>query len=215
MRKPKQFTFEKVKGWGGKRKGAGRPRSSNEISHVKRAEVKLQHPLHVTIKLKRLPMSLRSKAMLEAFKRAANLAKKRGVHICQFSLLSNHLHLIVEVSDNAALTKGMRSFGGSFAKAIRKHAGGAGAVFAGRFHMHVLKTPTEYRRALEYVLLNQAKHQRGPARIDGYSSAIFFDAWELLLKRKPTGWERIQESWLPMARSWLARTGWVRGRAYA
>ena len=149
--------------------------------------------------------------MLEAFNRAAYLANARGVRINQFALLRNHLHLIVEAEDGAALSNGMRSFGGSFGKAVRKIVGGRGAVWAGRFHMHVLKSPVEVKRALRYVLLNFAQHTSARPRVDQFSSAPFFKHWSELLGIKLSS--HTAHSPYPRPTSWLGRVGWMRAQA--
>jgi hypothetical protein len=54
-----------------------------------------------------------------------------------------------------------------------------GRIFKQRYHAHLLKTPTEVRNAIVYVLANAAKHaqiQRGHA--DPFSSALAFDGYE-------------------------------------
>jgi hypothetical protein len=57
----------------------------------------------------------------------------------------------------------------------------AGPVFKGRHHMRVLKTPTETKNALEYVLLNDSKHRDVIEHLDPFSSAKYFKGWKKLL----------------------------------
>jgi len=61
---------------------------------------------------------------------------------------------------------------GRFGKIIRSVIGGSGPVFKDRYHVHVLKTPAEMKRALEYVLLNTAKHMKVFEHIDNFSLGI-------------------------------------------
>ena len=162
------------------------------------------HPLNV---------SLRSKRLFAAFKKSARKARDFGLRINEFTLMGNHLHLIAEADETRALTLGMRSFGGRFGKLIRAAAGGTGAVFRDRFHAHVLKTPTEYKNALRYVLLNHAKHQGCAPNIDGFSSAKHFTHWNHLVNathaRRLARWCVSEPaSYLAAARSWLGRLGW-------
>ena len=170
------------------------------------------------MRLRPLAVSLRSKRMLRAFQSAAKGAAKFGLRLNQFSLMGNHLHFIAEADGNQALARGMRSFGGRLGKSIRAAAGGRGAVFNGRFHLHALKTPTEYRRALGYVLLNHSKHAKLEPRVDSYSSAPYFKDWSRLVH--PNHARRMAQSciggplsFLDAARSWVGRLGWWRGRA--
>lgn len=213
----KQLEFKKVKGWGGKRKNAGRKNRSGKLSHVKRERVDLKKPLGITLKFERV--SLRNFATLKAFRVAAHEAKRFYLHVLHYSIQNDHIHLIVEAKDNESLEKGMKSLCGRLGKMIRKDAGGNGPVFKDRYHLRVLKTPTEVKRALEYVLLNTAKHMKVVEHIDSFCSGFAFMHWRELLGRRFSG--LIRESYeefqrdlreLSSPQSWLARVGWMRGR---
>lgn len=215
----KQLSFAETNGWGGKRRGAGRPSRTGQPGHARRAKVKLELPVHITMRLKALPVSLRSRASFAKFKASAARAKTFGLHINQFALLGNHLHMIAEARDNTRLTRGMRSFGGSLGKMLRRAVGGRGSVFAGRFHLQVLKTPRQYRNALRYVLLNRSRHAGEIAAPDDFSSGPYFREWRRLLgdlthtllegrDRNPA---RCTPEITP-ARSWLGRVGWRRAK---
>jgi REP element-mobilizing transposase RayT len=105
--------------------------------------------------------------------------------ICQYSVQHNHIHLIVEASDRAALTRGMRRVNIRLGKQLNKAMGRRkGRVVADRYHEVHLGNPTQVRNALAYVLNNYRKHlwrERGErcARrwIDPCSSGDFFDGW--------------------------------------
>lgn len=192
----KQLSFKKTAGWGGRRRGAGRKNLSRTVNHMARPRVDHKKPLHITMRLRdRLP-NLRTHRLLKAFKTSARGATPYGLRVVHFSLLSNHLHLIVEADNNQALGDGMRSLGGRFGRIIRKEAATDrtqnGAVFAGRYHLHVLKTPREMKHALEYVLLNRAKHDKYLEHLDRFSSASRFPDWKLLLGRRFTALIRSQ-----------------------
>lgn len=91
-----------------------------------------------------------------------------------------------------------------------------GQVFADRYHLEVITSPTQARRALSYVLNNWRKHredQRGlPATwlVDPFSSGIMFAEWKEL-DGKPWMWP-IKETYDPLMvrrpRSWLLSDGW-------
>lgn len=179
-----QAAFKGVNGWGGKRRGAGRKNNSGEVSHEKREKVDYRKPLHLTLKLKDKRWNLRCGEMSAAFKSSAVGAKTFGLKILHYSLLKDHLHILVEARDNDQLTRGMRSFGARFGKAIRKIVGGRGSVFKGRFHLQVITNPTQMRNALTYVLENFSKHSRVLRHIDPYSSAAYFHQWPKLLGRR-------------------------------
>jgi REP element-mobilizing transposase RayT len=149
---------------GGRRPGAGRKRiHSPGVAHRRREKVHSRHPLHVNFRLK---TSLRNKQGLKLLKRAISNSRTHGLKVIHFSLQSNHVHLILEATSNAILTKGMRSLTITFAKGLAR-----GRLQVERYHLHVLKSLRETRNAIHYVLFNEQKH-RGmkKAYINDYSS---------------------------------------------
>ena len=88
--------------------------------------------------------------------------------------------MIAEAKDNQSLSRGMKSLCGRFGRIVGKSGSASSSVFAGRFHLHQLKSPRVTRNALEYVLLNKAKHEKLLGYIDGFSSGAFFDGWKWL-----------------------------------
>jgi REP element-mobilizing transposase RayT len=234
-KRPKQMSFEKVNGWGGKRTGAGRPNFTNTVNHMKRPRVRINEPLHLTMRLKDKLPSLRKPTLLKEFKKSIRNAKEFGLFVLHFAVEENHIHIIVEAKSQKDLANGMRSLGGRFGRILRMHAESRngksarkdpGAVFAGRYHIHVLKTPTEMRNALKYVLLNHAKHLKLIDHIDYFSSGPYFSKWKALLgpkasimvieqleTRRKANADAFIDSSLSPPQSWLARVGWLRAVA--
>jgi len=107
------------RGRGGRRTGAGRPRSKDSLQwHHTRPEFKPSQPLHINVKLiKGLP-SLRAKNKFKLIKRAILKARVRGLRIIHFSIQSNHLHLLIESENKRELGRGMQSFCISLAKSL-------------------------------------------------------------------------------------------------
>jgi putative transposase len=127
--------------------------------------------------------------------------------LVHYSLQSNHAHFLVEAKDRHALGRGMQSLGARLARAVNRAFARRGPVLAGRYHLHVLKTPREVRAALAYVLLNarrDAKKALKAIKLDPASSARWFDGWR--------GRRSEAERAKPVARAhtWLLRTGWRR-----
>jgi REP element-mobilizing transposase RayT len=210
----KQQSFKKVNGWGGKRKGAGRPNKTGTLGHTKRDKVGARNPLHLTLKVKNGTPLLRTKTFLKVFQNALRQARRYGLKVNHFSVLNDHIHLIAEVDSNRDLACGMKSLMGRLGHFLST----GGAVFAGRFHLHALKTPSEMKNALRYVLLNQARHRRVIAYLDEFSTARYFDRWNQLLGRafepllryelsrlKPAP----QPDYLTLSHSWLGTVGWL------
>ena len=90
--------------------------------------------------------------------------------------------------------------------------GRSGPVLFGRYHLRVLRTPREVRRALAYVLLNARKHWRQrngiapPVVLDIASSGAWFDGW----KRPPPASETPVLRAVARPRSYLLNKGWRR-----
>ncbi len=91
-------------------------------------------------------------------------------------------------------------------------------VFVGRYHLHILKTPTEVKKAIKYVLMNASKHFKRPEFVDPYSSAVGFKEWSGLLgelKAKalniPSWFGKVNLVGIGEAETWLLKTGWLRG----
>lgn len=212
------MAFKGLTGWGGKRRGAGRKNRSGEVSHGRRDKVDFRKPLHLTLKLRDKRWNLRCGEISSAFKTSAKEAKKFGLKILHFSLLKDHLHILVEARDNSQLARGMRSFGARLGKAIRKIIGGRGPVFKGRYHLQVITNPTQMRNALAYVLQNFSKHVRLMKHVDAFSSAAYFGRWRKLFGRDTgpilNGLSRPPPlpDYLCEPNSWLAREGWLRAK---
>ncbi len=217
----KQLSFKNVNGWGGKRRGAGRPNESGLVSHAKRPRIKFSTPVHITLKIRDGLVNLRCGEVAAAFKKSAARASVFGFKVVHFSIQNDHVHMIVETPDNESLALGMRSFGCRFGKLVRKIVGGHGPVFSGRYHVSVLNNPTKMKNAMAYVLQNFSKHSKLLNHVDQYSSAAYFVQWNKLLGKK-AGPLLVRKSrppelpfYLSAPGSWLAREGWMRGVAAA
>lgn len=214
---------------GGQRRGAGRKNMSGLPAHTVRPEVSIKTPLHVTMKLRNGLPSLRTKALLKIFRASVCKARLKGLRIVQYSLQSNHLHLIVEAHDKRELASVFKSLGTSLARRINAAAPSRSrianenseakvSVFRGRYHLHVLKTPTEVKHALRYVLLNETKHTRRTTTLDAYSSGARFGLWSQVLGSSWRRWVKMDDPLAAQAaeelcqtpRSWLLRVGWQR-----
>ena len=212
---------------GGKRKGAGRKKTDKSlVNHVKRPKLNGREPINVTQRLVDGLPNIRTPQMMYAFARAVELAKRFGLYVVHYDIQPNHIHLVVEASDKETLSRGMRSLGTSLAIAIKRISGlvGRGKVFKGRYHAHILKTPTEVKRALRYVIFNLAKHKNCSAIVDPYSSVHMLERLEGLVTvqeyariRKDTGrrppWHHAISQVVSKASTYLLAIGWRKSRA--
>ncbi len=206
--------------WGGKRRGAGRPRKSERqrtfVAHVARPVHKKRHPVHVTLRAKKGLPSFRQQTIQQMLQGvlARQLVRRYrdDFQVVHFSIQSNHLHVIVEATDKRTMRSGVSGLVIAFAKRLNALLGRlTGKVWGSRYHARDLKTPAEVRSALVYVLQNFRKHGAvtyGGPIVDHRSSAPRFDGWRLPVVSLPT---RIP--WQPRrARTWLLDEGWrIRG----
>jgi hypothetical protein len=132
----------------------------------------------------------------------------------EYSLQGQHLHLVCEADDRRALARGMQGLNVRLAKRLNRHLGRSGTLLAERYHSRVLKTPTEVKNVIAYVLCNSRKHaaERGvPLErgwIDPFSSGPQFGGWCDLVN-PPAAYAREPCS-TALPRSWLLRIGWKR-----
>ena len=211
----REVLFPKKRGWGGARTGAGRhpkgPRAG--VSHGRREIFDgARHPLLVTLRVRPEIGTLRREELKAVIFESIRAANGRGVlRVTDFSVLSNHLHLIVEALDAKALSRGMQGLKIRIAKAINRALGRqGGTVFADRYHVRVLGTPTEVRHALLYVINNVRKHlaerrlSTANDWVDPFSSGGWFDGW-----RTPPS-EPAEAPPVASPTTWLRREGWRR-----
>ena len=211
---------------GGKRRGAGRPAKGERSgsAHRERPFHDARYPVHVVLRAVRAVGNLRRRCVYHAIRKATRTtARREDFRIVHLSLQHDHVHLLVEANDKAALARGMQGFQISAAKhlnaAISKERSGVprrGAVFPDRYHPVVITSPTQARHALSYVVNNWRKHREDRSAIargwlvDWFSSAPLFRDWQehgdnaRLLEHPP--------SYDPLLvrdpRTWLLSTGW-------
>jgi REP element-mobilizing transposase RayT len=217
VRTDRQLSFDdhrRRSGRGGPRPGAGRPRKLHGVvHHVRRDPHPGRCPAHVTIKTRREVPSLRTRAFVREFRRSLREAAERGeFRVVHYSLQRDHVHLIVEAAGCQALGRGMKSIAARLARAVNRVFQRRGPALLGRYHVRALRTPSDVKRALAYVLLNARKHwkqSRGaapPAQLDEASSGRWFDGWK--------HWPRAPGDPGPCevaaGRTWLLTRGWRR-----
>jgi REP element-mobilizing transposase RayT len=194
-----------IRTWGGKRRGAGRPRNSGQryVPHRRRPPHVARCPAHVTLRAVADLPSLRDQRTFGAIRRALGLASKIGFRVFEFSVQTDHLHLLVEADDPIRFERGMRGLTIRIAKAVNRALGRVGRVWGDRFHARLLRTPREMRNAFVYVLNNWRKHLPAARGLDAKSSAAWFSGW-----RTPV--DARGRSPIARARTWLATVGWRR-----
>jgi putative transposase len=186
---------------GGRRKGAGRKPKGRRagVSHKARPAFDKPAAVHVTLRVADHVWNLRSRRSFRAIERCFSDALGRfGLRVIQFSVMGNHLHLIVEVDSSAALSRGMQGLCVRVAKALNRLMRSSGPVFADHYHSRIVRTPTELVNVLAYVLGNHAHHFGSKAAADPFSSAAL----------DPERRQRV----VAHPRTWLFKVGWRRAR---
>ncbi len=181
----KQASF-RFRTWGGKRKGAGRKRTRERacVVHRTRPVLKARFPVHVTWRMRKGVWQLRTRRCFTALARAFwGGADRFGFRLVHYSVQGNHLHLLVEARDERALARGMNGLGVRIARGLNRVMRRRGKVLADRYHGHILRTPTEVRRARQDLLTNAHRHV-GIAGADPYASRAVVAAPRTFLMRK-------------------------------
>jgi REP element-mobilizing transposase RayT len=203
---------------GGRRANAGRKRAAGKrasLPHRPRPRHTGRHPVHVTLRARAGLPSLRSQVVTRELHRILARQGRRAYaarfHVVEFSIQTNHLHLIVEAvgaeGAHDALRAGVSGLVIAFAKRLNRMLHRKGKVWADRWHGRELPTPREVRNALVYVFRNVARHgarMLGDGVVDPFSSATTFGGWTRRVSRVlPT------EPWQhPRPRTWLLGEGW-------
>jgi putative transposase len=185
---------------GGPRKGAGRKPAGDKalVSHLARPQFEKPTPAHITLRIDKSVPSLRSSLRFAVVRKCFARSRGRfGLRLVEFTVMSNHLHLVVEADDSKSLSRGLQGLCISLAKSLNFALARSGRIFADHYHSHLLRTPTEVANALEYVQDN-AEHHYGESGLDWFSSQN--PELRELLARPVT---------------WLLNVGWTRARPKA
>ena len=150
--------------------------------------------------------------------RAALAASSHAAfRVVELSVQRDHVHLIVEAHDNAALSAGMKGLGVRVARGVNRALRRRGRVWSDRYHARELTSPRSVRNALVYVLHNARKHRASLAFVDPCSSAAWFEGFrrdELVAVAAADARAIAAAAGNPRptaaARTWLAGVGWRR-----
>jgi REP element-mobilizing transposase RayT len=150
--------------------------------HRVRPVLDARHPVHVV--MRGMPwLELRTRDLYRAVRRTmARYLGRAEFRIVHMSIQQNHLHLVVEAADRAALTRNMQSFTINCARAINAARNGGGSVFVHRYHATQVRTKVQAHDVVSYVLNNWRKHaaddlQHPSDPVDPYSSGVTFHHW--------------------------------------
>jgi REP element-mobilizing transposase RayT len=174
----------------------------------------MRHPVHVALRARKGVPSFREQRVQQMLHAVLERQKGRAYgpdfQVVQFSIQSNHLHVIVEATDKKKLRSGVSGLVIAFAKRLNALLERVtGKVWQSRYHARALTTPAQVRNALVYVLQNFKKHgatTHGGPIVDHQSSAPQFDGWRMPVVSMPS---RSRVPWHSRRpRTWLLDEGW-------
>ncbi len=120
--------------------------------------------------------------------------------------------MVAAGNDTQAVSRGIQRIASRIARLLNKLFKRRGRFFRDRFHLRVIRTPTDMRNVLSYVLLNHQKDaaKRGIRALaaDTFSSARFFDGWARDTTRRIHVCTPEPGDPVTSAKSWLLNTGW-------
>jgi putative transposase len=135
-KKGEQLALPAPRTWGGKRRGAGRKASGKRRGalHRARPEITRHRPVHVSLPIERAVGRMRRAAGYRAVRRGvAACIGRPDMRVVHASIQANHVHLLIEADDTAALSRGIRAFTTACARKINASLARRGRVFAGRY----------------------------------------------------------------------------------
>ena len=191
--------------WGGARAGAGRPAGARRrVPHRRRPPHEARYPVHGTLRVRAALPSLRGAGVFRAVSDALAASSRRGFRVLEFSVQSNHIHLLVEADDRTRLSRGLQGLKIRIARAVNRTLHRRGTFWAERYDARALATPREVRTALVYVLRNGHRHGTCRRGFDPCSSAAWFTGWKCSRPRP------ICLAPVVRPQTWLASVGWRR-----
>ncbi len=125
--------------------------------------------------------------------------------IVHFSVLDDHIHMIIEAKDPSALSRGVQGLAVRLARRTNGLLGVRGSFWGDRFHSRELTSPRAVRNAIVYVLMNAKKHGFRIAGVDALSSAPWFMRGFAPPLEPCAAAPPVRD-----ARTWLGAVGWRR-----
>ena len=213
-REPRQLSLADARTRGGPRPGAGRkrvdPTARANVEHRVRPVHVGERPVHVTMRRAKGLPGFRAERVRSVLEHAMRDSQRCDFRIAHYSIQADHLHLIIEADDPAALTRGMRSLSVRIAMRLNKRVleRVRGRVWGDRYHGRDLAGPRAVRNALVYLFANHLKHgEYDVGLIDPCSSARWFAGW--MPTSHPLDQPRTATPSVEPPTTWVLREGWL------
>ena len=155
-------------------------RRRSRVPHSARPEVR--GVCHVVLRICRGLPWLRTPKTYRVLEGALRAGKeKQGFALVQYSVLGDHLHLLIEAQSKKELARAMQGLMIRIAKRLNRFwRRRAGAVFADRYYSRLVEGAYAIKRALAYVINNGRKHGvwSSPRQPDPFSSGPWYAGWD-------------------------------------
>ena len=171
------------------------------MQHVARPVLTARHPVLVTLRMDKEVGNIRDRKKFAIVKGVLSSKIRDAFRCVHYSVMSNHIHMIVETADKELLSNAVRALQIKIAQRLNRLLGRKGRAFSDRYHARAMTTPRETRNGLAYTLLNRRKHGDRTRGIDPCSTGHSFDGFknQQQLERPPFA-----------PRTWLLNVGWRR-----
>ncbi|MCA9617794.1 MAG: hypothetical protein KC731_02165 [Myxococcales bacterium] len=136
--------------WGGRRPGAGRPKSPHSgAPHKARPDIEGNAVVHVWwTTLPEFPSLRSAKVRRLLHDLIADSADREGCRVVYFGVKRDRLDVVCETDDSIALTRSMQGLGVRVARQLNGALGRSGKVFAERYREEVLDGREQLETAL-------------------------------------------------------------------
>lgn len=197
MRALSGVEMRRVLGMGGGGVGSG------AVPHRVRETVVGSFGVHVTTHLRDGIPGLRRKRVIQVLEGCLRAAKDRmGVKVFAYTVMDNHLHLIVAARTDADFRSGVQGLLIRLSRAINRVFGRSGSVFRDRFFARVLRSKRTVFYALRYAVQNARKHgvPIPEGQWDRYSSGRFIHNNDIPVAEYPVALADVGEwPWIAVA----------------
>jgi len=169
------------------------------VQHVVRPGLKAYHPVLVTLRMDAAVGNIRAPKSFAVVKNVLRAKIREGFRCVHYSVMSNHVHMIVETEDKELLANAVRALQIKIAHRLNRLLGRKGRAFSDRYHARALTNRRQTRNAIAYTLLNRRKHGDRTKGIDPCSSGLSFDGFKNQTPREAPPFK---------PETWLLKIGW-------
>jgi putative transposase len=134
-------------------------RGDNVMARRKRGKLPEGRDFFVTVKINREKHELKKKREKELLaERLEEVKKKYPCEIYNFTVMDNHIHILIRPLEGTCLSKLMQQLLSGYAKAWNKMNGlKTGRLWGDRFHCVMIESDEDFARIFDYISQNPVK----------------------------------------------------------